>query len=81
LGRGITIEPDCCIGGGATILPGRTIGKGSTVGAGAVVTKVCLQLSGGVYSWSRCLTIWQDVPPFTHVVGNPARFLRDISSE
>jgi acetyltransferase-like isoleucine patch superfamily enzyme len=80
LGRGITIEPDCWIGGGATILPGRTIGKGSTVGAGAVVTKVCLQLSGGVYSWSRCLTVLQDVPPFTIVVGNPARVLRGISS-
>ena len=41
LGRGITIEPDCWIGGGAIILPGRLIGKGSTIGAGAIVTKVC----------------------------------------
>ena len=41
LGRPITIEPDCWIGGGAMILPGRTIGKGSTVGAGSIVTKVC----------------------------------------
>jgi acetyltransferase-like isoleucine patch superfamily enzyme len=40
LGRSITIESDCWIGGGATILPGRTIRKGSTVGAGAIVTKV-----------------------------------------
>lgn len=39
-GRGITIEQDCWIGGGAIILPGRTIGKGSTVGAGSIVTKV-----------------------------------------
>lgn len=39
-GRGIVIEQDCWIGGGATILPGRTIGKGSTVGAGSIVTKV-----------------------------------------
>ncbi|KAM4065416.1 bacterial transferase hexapeptide (six repeats) domain-containing protein [Hirsutella rhossiliensis] len=39
LGRGIIIEQDCWIGGGATILPGRTIGKGSTVGAGSIVTK------------------------------------------
>ncbi|GAO18483.1 uncharacterized protein UV8b_07299 [Ustilaginoidea virens] len=38
-GRGITIEQDCWIGGGAMILPGRTIGKGSTVGAGSIVTK------------------------------------------
>ncbi|POR33626.1 Putative maltose O-acetyltransferase [Tolypocladium paradoxum] len=39
LGRGIIIEQDCWIGGGAIILPGRTIGKGSTVGAGSIVTK------------------------------------------
>lgn len=40
LGRGITIESDCWIGGNVTILPGRTIGRGSTVGAGSVVTSV-----------------------------------------
>ncbi|EQL03748.1 nodulation protein L [Ophiocordyceps sinensis CO18] len=39
LGRGIIIEQDCWVGGGAMILPGRTIGKGSTVGAGSLVTK------------------------------------------
>lgn len=41
MGKAITIEQDCWIGGGAIILPGRTIGKGSTVGAGSIVTKVC----------------------------------------
>jgi len=40
LGRKITIDNDCWIGGGVTILPGRTIGKGSTVGAGSIVTRV-----------------------------------------
>lgn len=40
LGKKITIDSDCWIGGGVTILPGRTIGKGSTVGAGSVVTRV-----------------------------------------
>lgn len=39
LGKGITIENDCWIGGGVTILPGRTIGRGSTVGAGSIVTR------------------------------------------
>ncbi|TVY73366.1 putative maltose O-acetyltransferase [Lachnellula suecica] len=39
LGRKITIDADCWIGGGVTILPGRTIGKGSTVGAGSIVTR------------------------------------------
>jgi hypothetical protein len=42
LGRKITIDSDCWIGGGVTILPGRTIGKGSTVGAGSIVTRVRL---------------------------------------
>jgi acetyltransferase-like isoleucine patch superfamily enzyme len=41
LGKKITIDQDCWIGGGVTILPGRTIGKGSTVGAGSIVTRVC----------------------------------------
>lgn len=45
VGRGITIEQDCWIGGGAIILPGRTIGKGSTVGAGSIVTKVSYRRS------------------------------------
>lgn len=40
IGRAISIEDDCWIGGGATILPGIRIGKGSTVGAGSVVTRV-----------------------------------------
>jgi acetyltransferase-like isoleucine patch superfamily enzyme len=42
LGKDITIEDDCWIGGRATICPGVTIGRGSTVAAGAVVTKVRL---------------------------------------
>jgi acetyltransferase-like isoleucine patch superfamily enzyme len=40
VGKPVTIEADCWIGGGAIILPGRTIGQGSTVGAGSIVTKV-----------------------------------------
>ncbi|KAK1504736.1 bacterial transferase hexapeptide [Colletotrichum tamarilloi] len=39
LGKPVTIEEDCFIGGGVIILPGVRIGRGSTVGAGAVVTK------------------------------------------
>lgn len=77
LGKGITIEQDCWIGGGATILPGRTIGKGSTVGAGSIVTKVCFPDSapGNGVAADQSL---QDVPPFTVVAGNPARVLRGI---
>lgn len=40
LGKKVTIQSDCWIGGGVIILPGRTIGEGSTVGAGSVVTRV-----------------------------------------
>jgi acetyltransferase-like isoleucine patch superfamily enzyme len=40
LGKKITIESDCWIGGGVIILPGITIRKGSTVEAGSVVTRV-----------------------------------------
>jgi acetyltransferase-like isoleucine patch superfamily enzyme len=50
LGRGITIESDCWIGGNVTILPGRTIGRGSTVGAGSVVTSVCFSASQTAYT-------------------------------
>ncbi|KAK5174659.1 uncharacterized protein LTR77_001741 [Saxophila tyrrhenica] len=39
LGKEITIEEDCWLGGNVTVLPGITIGKGSTVGAASVVTK------------------------------------------
>ncbi|TDZ55061.1 putative maltose O-acetyltransferase [Colletotrichum trifolii] len=39
LGKPITIEPDCWIGGNVVILPGVTIGQGTTIGAGSVVTK------------------------------------------
>lgn len=39
LGKPVTIENDCWIGGNVIILPGVTIGRGSTIGAGSVVTK------------------------------------------
>jgi len=51
LGKKITIDPDCWIGGGVTILPGRTIGKGSTVGAGSIVTRVRLHSLTHRFTW------------------------------
>jgi hypothetical protein len=55
LGRKITIDSDCWIGGGVTILPGRTIGKGSTVGAGSIVTRVrSLSMSFNLASSTSC---------------------------
>jgi acetyltransferase-like isoleucine patch superfamily enzyme len=86
-GKGITIEENCWIAGGAMILAGRTIGKGSTVGAGSVVTKVCCCCCcccspplGRALSDQELTTSMQDVPPFTVVAGNPARVLRGIAS-
>jgi acetyltransferase-like isoleucine patch superfamily enzyme len=91
LGRKITIDSDCWIGGGVTILPGRTIGKGSTVGAGSIVTRVRCVLS--LPPSLQSPTCWfflvknllltasiQDVPPYTVVCGNPARVIRGIST-
>jgi len=37
--RGVIIEDDVWVGGGATILHGVTVGRGSVIGAGAVVTR------------------------------------------
>jgi acetyltransferase-like isoleucine patch superfamily enzyme len=39
LGKKVTIESDCWIGGGVIILPGLKVGTGATVGAGSVVTR------------------------------------------
>lgn len=79
LGKPITIEPDCWIGGGVTILPGRTVGRGSTVGAGSVVVKVCHNSRPEFGSISTNMAS-QDVPPFTIVGGNPIRVIRGIAS-
>lgn len=38
--RGVVVEEDVHIGGGAIIMPSVTIGRGAAVGAGSVVTKV-----------------------------------------
>ncbi len=39
--RGVRVEDDVWIGGGATVLHGVTIGRGSVIGAGAVVSRTC----------------------------------------
>lgn len=72
-GKEITIGEDCWIGGNVTIVPGVTVGTGSVVGAGSVVTKVLHLLLA-----SSPANVVQDVPPYTVVVGNPARKLKDV---
>ncbi|KAI9674314.1 MAG: Maltose acetyltransferase [Trizodia sp. TS-e1964] len=79
IGRGITIEEDCWIGGNVTILPGLRIGRSSTVGAGSVVTRVQLSQSINLNT-IMADTYKQDVPRFTVVAGNPARVIRGIYS-
>ncbi|ATY62767.1 C6 zinc finger domain-containing [Cordyceps militaris] len=78
----IIIDSDCWIGGGVIIMPGKAIGKGSTVGAGSVVTKVRFPDThplSPVCVTGANLTLFQDVPPFTVVAGNPARVLRGVA--
>jgi acetyltransferase-like isoleucine patch superfamily enzyme len=77
LGKSITIEEDCWIGGGVIILPGRTIKRGSTVGAGSIVTRVREIHSTFVYR-AQANRRKQDVPPYTVVCGNPARVTRGL---
>ncbi|KAI9892267.1 MAG: Maltose acetyltransferase [Vezdaea aestivalis] len=39
MGKGITIEDDCWLGGNVVVLPGLTISRSSVIGAGSVVTR------------------------------------------
>lgn len=78
-GKEIHVEDDVWIGGSVIVLAGVRIGKGSTVGAGSVVTKVRDLDITSARSRSRT-DIWQDVPAFHFVAGNPARVIRRIET-
>lgn len=73
-GKEIVIEEDCWLGGNVIVCPGVRIGRGSTVGAGSVVTKVCEMVQS--YCNGNNADKYQDVPPYTVVAGNPARFIK-----
>ncbi|PMB67558.1 putative acetyltransferase [Beauveria bassiana] len=73
--KGITIHSDCWIDGSVVITPGRVIGKGSIISAGSVVTETL-----SISEEELFFFFLQDVPPFTVVVGNPARVLCGVAS-
>ena len=78
LGRNIVIEEDCWIGSNVTILAGVRVGKSSTVGAGSLLHQVCVTFAILSYTLSNADNVFQDVPRFTVVAGNPAKVSRGI---
>src|ERR1051326_7491148 len=87
---GITIEDDVFIGPNATFTNDpyprskqpfecttMVIGKGASIGAGATFVPGVNVGEGPMVGAGAVVT--KDVPPFTVVVGNPARVVREVS--
>lgn len=82
---GAKIDHDCVlddyvhIAPGATICGGVTVGEGVVVGAGAVILPL-----KKIGEWSVVgagAVVIEDVPPFSVVVGNPAKVIRKLTHE
>jgi UDP-2-acetamido-3-amino-2,3-dideoxy-glucuronate N-acetyltransferase len=88
---GMRIEDDVFIGPGASFANDRfprsrqeswqcetmVIGRGATIGAGAVLVPGVTVGEGAMVGAGAVVT--NDVPPFTVVVGNPARVVREVT--
>ena len=88
---GMRIEDDVFIGPGASFANDRfprsrqeswhcetmVIGRGATIGAGAVLVPGVSVGEGAMVGAGAVVT--KDVPPFTVVVGNPARVIRQVT--
>lgn len=74
IGRDVHIAPGCHLAGYVTVGDGALVGVGSTVGRGRP-----LSIGEGAVVGSGSVVV-QDVPPFTTVVGNPARPLQAAGS-
>jgi len=73
IGESSFIAHGCAISGRVTISPGVFIGVGATILPHLTVGEWSIIGAGAV--------VTKDVPPYTVVVGNPARFLRNVSGE
>jgi acetyltransferase-like isoleucine patch superfamily enzyme len=62
------------VGPGATLAGEITIGAGAFIGAGAVVLPRLSIGEGAIVGAGAVVT--KDVPPFTTVIGSPARVLK-----
>jgi UDP-2-acetamido-3-amino-2,3-dideoxy-glucuronate N-acetyltransferase len=89
---GMRIEDDVFIGPNATFTNDRfprsrrswqcetmVIGRGASIGSGAVFVPGVNVGEGAMVGAGAVVT--KDVPPFTVVVGNPARVVREITAE
>jgi UDP-2-acetamido-3-amino-2,3-dideoxy-glucuronate N-acetyltransferase len=88
---GMTLEDDVFIGPNATFMNDRfprsqnatwqcermVIGKGASVGSGATVLPGVNIGEGAMVGAGAVVT--KDVPPYTVVVGNPARVIREVT--
>ena len=90
---GMRLEDDVFIGPNATFMNDRfprsrqsswkcetmVIGKGASIGSGATILPGVNIGEGAMVGAGAVVT--KDVPPFTVVVGNPARVIREVTDE
>jgi sugar O-acyltransferase (sialic acid O-acetyltransferase NeuD family) len=76
IGHHTVVDDFVHIGPGVTLAGEITIGAGSFIGAGAVVLPRLTIGEGAIVGAGSVVT--KDVPPFTTVVGSPARVLKKI---
>jgi len=68
------------IGHGA-ILHGRSLGDGSVVGMGAILSIISEVGAGAIVAEGTVVKVNQKIPPGVVAAGNPAKIVRDVSSQ